>query len=127
MIAQKYSAVTIEELYDLGELREIMQKRIAQNIRSIRTGKGLTQERVGELAEISPKFLGEIERGIKNPSAVVLHRLSKALAEPVCVLLSKDCCPYKDDGLPQKLARLMTGKPEQDVEKAVRILEIFFE
>ncbi len=102
-------------------------ERIAQNIKTIRKRKRLTQEVVAERAFLSHKYLGEIERGIKNPTAVVLQRLSKALAEPICVLISKDGCPYKDDGLPQRLAKLMTGRAECDIKKAVKVLEIILE
>lgn len=112
-------------LKEAAGLREAMMKRIAQNLRKIRKQKGLTQEQVAERAgNLSVKYLGELERGIKKPSAVVIHRLAKALSEPVCALISNADCPYGHDGLPQRIAKLTAGKPERDCKKAMRIVEI---
>lgn len=49
-------------------------------IRELRISKRYTREELAELAEISPKFLYEIESGKKGFSADTLSRLSNALA-----------------------------------------------
>ena len=64
------------------------------NVKTIRLKKKLTQESLGELAQINAKYLGEIERGEKNPTVFVLHKLSEALDVPVCKLISLFGCPY---------------------------------
>jgi len=79
---------------DKGE-RSRIKKDFGRNIRSLRRQKGLTQEKMAELAGINPKYLGEIERGIKNPTALVVQRLASALGVPVCEILSKEGCPLK--------------------------------
>lgn len=40
---------------------------------------GYTQEKLGELANVNPKYLSDIERGKKNPSANILYKISAAL------------------------------------------------
>lgn len=48
-------------------------------IRYLREEKRYTREKLAELAEISPKFLYEIEVGSKGFSADTLYKLSEAL------------------------------------------------
>lgn len=49
-------------------------------IRELRISKKYTREELAELAEISPKFLYEIERGKKGFSADTLKRIANALS-----------------------------------------------
>jgi transcriptional regulator with XRE-family HTH domain len=44
-----------------------------------RQQRGLSQSQLGTLANISLKYVGEIERGEGNPTMDVLHRLALAL------------------------------------------------
>lgn len=48
-------------------------------IRLHRKHSGLTQEKLAELADLHPKYIGEVERGEKTISADALVRLAKAL------------------------------------------------
>ena len=66
-------------------------------IRRIRARKGLTQDEVGYRAGISGKYLGEIERGEKNPTARIVLKLAGVLEVPVCELMTKEGCPYGED------------------------------
>jgi transcriptional regulator with XRE-family HTH domain len=107
------------------EQRAILIKALGNKIRTIRRGKDLTQERVAGLAGINPKYLGEIERGEKNPTAVVIKRLSNALNVPPCQLFSAGC-PNVSTGI-QAVIRLFGGRKEKEQQKAIKILEVFFE
>jgi len=59
-------------------MKEI-RKKLGQRIRVLRKTKGLTQEKLGEKAELSYKFIGEIERGQVNPSLDTLSAIANAL------------------------------------------------
>ena len=41
--------------------------------------KGLTQEQLALEAEVDRTYVSQIERCLKNPSLLILHRLAKAL------------------------------------------------
>lgn len=56
------------------------------NLRSFREKKGLTQERLGERAELDPTYISGIERGVRNPSVLTLVRLAKALGISIAEL-----------------------------------------
>lgn len=52
---------------------------VGQNIRDFRKRARLSQERLGEKADLSYKYVGEIERGYVNVSLDSLMRIAKAL------------------------------------------------
>ncbi|WP_167957227.1 helix-turn-helix domain-containing protein [Anaerosporobacter faecicola] len=59
-------------------------------IRNLREINRYTREDLAELADISPKFLYEIETGQKGFSADTLHRITKALCVSSEYILSGD-------------------------------------
>ncbi|HEX3627109.1 MAG TPA: helix-turn-helix transcriptional regulator [Verrucomicrobiae bacterium] len=52
---------------------------VGQNIRACRKHAGWSQEKLAEKADLTYKFLGEVERGYENISLDSLARIAKAL------------------------------------------------
>ena len=52
---------------------------LGRRIRTLRTAKGLTQQELGNRADVDYKFIGEIERGNMNPSFKVLVKIANTL------------------------------------------------
>ena len=52
---------------------------IAQNLRAERARKNYSQEKLAELAEISPEYLARIEKEKYSPSLVTIVKLALAL------------------------------------------------
>lgn len=52
---------------------------LGEAIRSLREGKGLSQEALADQAGLHVTHLGGLERGVRNPSYATLIRLSEAL------------------------------------------------
>lgn len=96
-------------------------------IRSARKKKKLTQEQAAELAGINPKYLGEIERGLKNPTFGIVHKLADVLDARLCEIAGTKMCPKVAGDIHMKLSALLEGRKEHDKSKALRILEVFFE
>ncbi|MCC7007279.1 MAG: helix-turn-helix transcriptional regulator [Acidobacteria bacterium] len=71
-------------------LVEDLRRLVGARIRTLRQARGLTQEKLGELARLSYKFIGEIERGAGNPTLDSLARLATALDVSVADLVSQD-------------------------------------
>lgn len=81
-------------------------KSAGERIFLIREMRGYTRETLAELADISPKFLYEIETGKKGFSALVLYNLCNALRVK---------CDY-----------ILTGKQDVEYDKRlVMTLELF--
>lgn len=62
---------------------------LGRNVRRLRQQKGLTQEELAFEAEIDLTYVGGIERGKRNPSLLVMARISDALSVPLPRLLGE--------------------------------------
>ncbi len=63
----------------MSSAEEQIYKLIGQNIRKYRMAKGITQEKLSEVIEVSDKLIGHIERFEKNVSLRKLIKISRAL------------------------------------------------
>lgn len=64
-------------------------KRLGDKIEKLRKEKGLTQEKLAELAEIDPKTVIQIENAKRrNPTLETLSKIAKALNTTSTELLS---------------------------------------
>lgn len=64
--------------------------RLGKRIRELRKQQGMTQDQLAELAGMSNKHVGEIERGEVNATLVSLERVSAALDLPLHDLIFGD-------------------------------------
>lgn len=64
-----------------------IRKKFGQHLRELRQQKKLTQEELADKAGMHFTYIGQIERGIRNPSLVNLYKLSRALKVPAGQLL----------------------------------------
>lgn len=62
---------------------------LAKNIRSLRKGVGLSQEDLAFECDIDRTYISKVERGIANPSLLVLNRLAEVLGVEIKDLLKK--------------------------------------
>ncbi len=56
-----------------------IKKKFGQHLRELRQQKKLTQEELADKAGMHFTYIGQIERGVRNPSLINLYKLSKAL------------------------------------------------
>ena len=56
-----------------------INKQLGYRIRYLRTQKGLSIEALALEAEINRNYLGDLERGTRNPTLVILNKIAKAL------------------------------------------------
>lgn len=63
-------------------------KKVGKRVRQKRKEKALTQELLGEKADINPKFLGKVERAETNVSLLTLAKICDALGTSLCELLA---------------------------------------
>ena len=67
--------------------------RVGVRLKHLRQARKLTQEQLAEAAGLSYKFVGEIERGIGNPTLTTLEALAAALQVGITDLLSEEGRP----------------------------------
>ena len=77
----------------------LMEPKIGIRIRHIRELNHYTREELAEYADISPKFLYEIENGQKGLSAMNLLKVCRALDVSCDYILTGECKPKCNDEL----------------------------
>jgi transcriptional regulator with XRE-family HTH domain len=63
---------------------------IGRKIKVARNERGLTMEKLGQIAGCSKAYISQLEHGITKPSLSMLNRFSEALGVPVSELLRKN-------------------------------------
>lgn len=58
---------------------EKVKKQFGDHLKKLRRDKNLTQEELADKAGLHSTYVGQIERGVRNPSLVNLYKLAKAL------------------------------------------------
>jgi transcriptional regulator with XRE-family HTH domain len=68
--------------------RESARSRLARNLRAIRAIQGISQEELGDLAQLHRTYVGSIERQERNVSLDNVERLAAALKVDIVDLLA---------------------------------------
>lgn len=78
-----------------------MTKVLAENIRSYRRAKGISQEEFADLCQLHRTYIGSVERGERNVTLSTLEAIADAMGIGVPVLLTesgeKGVCEEGDD------------------------------
>ena len=56
-----------------------INKQLGARIRYLRQQKGLSIEDLSLEADINRNYLGDLERGVRNPTLIILNKIAKAL------------------------------------------------
>jgi len=56
-----------------------IRNQFGKHLRQLREAKGWTQEGLADKAGMHFTYIGQIERGLRNPSLINLERLARAL------------------------------------------------
>lgn len=59
-----------------------------RTVRRLRENKGLSQEKLAELAGIHRTYIGDVERGTRNIALVNMTRIAKALGTSLSRLIA---------------------------------------
>lgn len=64
-----------------------IRRRLALNLKRLRTGKGWSQEQFAFEAGIHRTYVSDLERAARNPSLTLLERLAKPLGVTASALI----------------------------------------
>lgn len=56
-----------------------LARTLGMNVRRYRKERGLSQEELAEAVELAVTYVGQIERGVRNPTLKVVEDLARAL------------------------------------------------
>jgi transcriptional regulator with XRE-family HTH domain len=66
-----------------------VRERVGLNLQKLRRERGLSQEELADRANIHQTYLSGVERGKRNPTITVLHRIAEALGADIEDLVSR--------------------------------------
>ena len=99
-----------------------LAKILGQRIRNYRTGMGLSQEKLAELAGCHPTYIGQIERGEKNATIESSEKITAALHVPLSRLFEKLDVQEEANNIPLACYEFLLAKTKEEQESIYRIL-----
>lgn len=100
-----------------------IKKIIGQRIRNYRTQLNLTQEDLAEFSNCHHTYIGQVERGEKNPTIESIARIVKPLNITLSKLFEKiDECSTDENDIPLKCYELISSKSKTEQEQIYKIL-----
>lgn len=103
---------------DMSETKILLGKRI----RSLRRIKDLSQEELAEKANMSGKYVGEIERGQANITIDILEKISTALNVEISELFDHQHEIDRQELIP-KINSLLEDADDQNLQTIFRIIK----
>jgi transcriptional regulator with XRE-family HTH domain len=102
------------------------RKKLGERVRELRKSAELTQEALGELAELNYKFIGELERGRVNVSLDAIVRIAAALRVKIGDLFSKEKVPLQKVIVKEKNPPQFSPQDLHLIKKALQLLNRTF-
>lgn len=95
---------------------------LGRRIRALRNAKGWTQEKLGAASEISYKFIGEVERGVQNPSFETLVKIAAALKVALPELFRFEQETFDKKSIENRLSQIIKNLSDEDMRQLYMIL-----
>ena len=96
-------------------------KHFGTNLKTLRNARSWTQDYLGERADLNPKYVGEIERGERNPSLDVIWRLARALDVDAAELVGDELTRLGRDALLQRVATELSRQSSEELRTWLRV------
>ena len=100
-----------------------LAKTVGQRIRNYRTKLGYSQEKLAELANCHPTYIGQLERGEKNATIESIERITSALQISLSTLF--EGINSRSNGtrnIPLECYELIAAKSKGEQEQIFKIL-----
>lgn len=101
-------------------------KAVGQRIKEIREEKGITQEKLAEMVNLSPAHISVIERGIKSPNLDSFVAIANALEISADTLLI-DVVENATESISSELSNMISHLPQREKIKILKVVEILTE
>lgn len=95
---------------------------IGQRIRKYRLKKGLSQEKLAELADCHPGYIGLVERGERNATIVSIERIASGLGLELSTLFEKLPSSGEEMNIPLRCYEFLLEKTPAEQEHLFKIL-----
>ena len=96
-------------------------KHFGNNLKALRSTRAWTQDELGERADLNPKYVGEIERGERNPSLDVILRLARALEVDAAELVGDELTRLDRATLLERAATELSRQSNEELRTWLRV------
>ena len=101
---------------------------IGERVRELRVKAGLSQEQLALRAEITPAYLGLIERNLKNPTVKIIEQLCNSLSVSLSEFFNTDSVPYNTldntlDPLSIQILCQITNRTKEEKQLILQLLK----
>ena len=87
---------------DYPQIMRLAKEIFIENLKALRTARGLSQAKLAEIADLSPSIVSDIEVGRRNPTLTTIEKISLALDVPVQQLFYDSQADYPLSGIDSK-------------------------
>ncbi|HVJ47972.1 helix-turn-helix transcriptional regulator [Desulfitobacterium sp.] len=104
----------------------MVYKHLGQRIREERTKYRLTQEQLAEAAQVNESYVGQVERGEKNPSLETVVNIASSLGVTVDYLLQEEV-NVEPNSLINELVSIAKNKEPEELRLMLNIWRMISE
>ena len=99
---------------------------IGRRIQLVRKERGLTQEQLSQMVDLSPNYLSNVETGLKTPKLETLIEIMNALQCDANALLADvvDATTTEQSG---HISQALASLPMKEQRKIMRIVEVLIQ
>ncbi len=90
-----------------------------KRVRSLRTSKNISQEKLAELCGLHPTYIGQLERGEKSPTLDSIYKISVGLETPLDKLFQNLCFVSAEEDIAAAVYNEIIKLPEAK-QKAIK-------
>jgi len=98
---------------------------LGEKIKRLRRNKGLTQEALAEKTNLTPSYIGQIERGERKLSVETLVQIGNILGASFDYLLQSDPRAKYDSAL-DELAAAFRGRTQNEIKMIIEVGRTIF-
>ena len=99
---------------------------LGRKIRKLRTVKGWTQQSLGNNADVNYKFIGEIERGLQNPSLNILEKIAVALGVELLQLFEYEETITDRHEIEERIKQILKNIPDEEIGRILAMLRALY-
>ena len=99
-------------------------KAVGTRLKAVRTERGLTQEQLAQLVDLSPNYLSNIETGLKTPKLDTFVKIINALQCDANTLLADvvDVTGSEESGQLSKALAVLPPNEQRRIKKVLEVL-----
>lgn len=100
---------------------------LGNRIKEERQRARLTQEKLAELVGCNESYIGQIERGAKNPSLEIIVNISNALNVTVDYLLADNVKVDQINGLLDEIVAVVRDRDPEDIRFLITVNRMYLD